>query len=156
PVDRHPSLPMDVPISLQSVIAVTDQQLSADQQAALHALSVFPPKPSSFSEEAALAVANCSVETLDALLGTGLVESSEASHYTIHQTIVDYAHLQLKGKAAHERLITYTTGFVEARKKDYETLEQESAIVLAALEAAYTLKQRAELIRSVYAFTPYL
>ncbi|HLI70398.1 MAG TPA: NB-ARC domain-containing protein, partial [Ktedonobacteraceae bacterium] len=81
PVERHPSLPSDTPISLRTVIAVTDQQLDSETSAALHALSVFPARPNSFSEEAALVVADCSVDTLDLLIDTGLLESSGRDRY---------------------------------------------------------------------------
>ena len=59
PVESHPSLPIETSLSLQSVIAVTDQLLPEPARHTLYALSVFPPKPNTFSEEAALAVAAC-------------------------------------------------------------------------------------------------
>src|SRR5205085_5760943 len=95
PAERHPSLPLDTPVSLQSVIAVTDSQLNEEQQTTLRALSVFPPKPDSFSETTAMAVTNCTPEMLDLLVDVGLLEISESGHYTMHQTIADYARLHL-------------------------------------------------------------
>jgi tetratricopeptide (TPR) repeat protein/transcriptional regulator with XRE-family HTH domain len=156
PVERHPSLPADTPLSLQSVFAVTDQQLDEQVRAALYALSVFPAKPISFAEEAALAVANCTVDALDTLFDAGLLESSISGRYTLHQTIADYARLHLEGTTAYERLITYFTGFVEEHKRDYELLEQESTIMLAALETAYELGWWAQLVRCTCAFAPFL
>ncbi len=156
PAETHPSLAIDTPLSLQSVIAVTDQQLSESVRAALYALSAFPPKPNSFSEEAALAVAACTVDALDTLTDTGMLESGGSDRYTLHQTIADYARLRLKGTAVHERLIAYATTYVEAHKTDYELLDQESSIVLAALEAAHELGKPAELVRAVSAFVPFL
>lgn len=156
PAGRYPSLPLDTPLSLQSVIAVSDQQLSEPARAALYALSVFPPRPDSFSEEAALAVVACPVETLDTLIDAGLLESSGSGRYTLHQTIADYARIHLREDAPKERLVSYITGYVEAHKKDYELLEQESNIILAALEEANKLGKRAELIRCVSAFVPFL
>jgi tetratricopeptide (TPR) repeat protein/transcriptional regulator with XRE-family HTH domain len=156
PVERHPSLPGDTPLSLQSVFAVTDQQLDEQARAALYALSLFPPKPNSFSEEAALAVANCTVGALDTLFDAGLLESSISGRYTLHQTIADYARFHLEETAAYERLVTYFTSFAEAHKKDYELLEQESNIILAALEIAYELGKWAALVRCACAFAPFL
>jgi tetratricopeptide (TPR) repeat protein/transcriptional regulator with XRE-family HTH domain len=156
PVERHPSLPTDTPVSLRTVIAVTDQQLDLRTSAALHALSVFPPRPNSFSEEAALAVAACGVETLDLLTDTGLLESSGSDRYSLHQTIADYARLQLKDYTAFELLISYITGFVEAHRKDYEVLEIESNNILAALEAAAEQARYHELTRATVAFAPFL
>jgi tetratricopeptide (TPR) repeat protein/transcriptional regulator with XRE-family HTH domain len=156
PVERHSSLPKDTSLSLRSVFAVTDQQLDEHTRAALYALSVFPPKPNSFSEEAALAVANCTAAALDTLFDAGLLESSVSGRYTLHQTIADYAQLHLNGNTAYERLISYFTNFVEEHKKDYELLEQESNIILAALEKAYELGKWIALVRCACAYAPFL
>ena len=163
PVERHTSLPTETPLSLQTVFEVTDQQLKEPERAALYALSVFPPKPNSFSEEAALAVADCTVETLDALSDTGLLESSGTDRYTLHQTIADYAHFALVGTrfsashtAAYEKLIAFVISYVELHKKDYELLEMEFNMIIAALEAAQEKGKQAELVRGVNAFAPFL
>jgi tetratricopeptide (TPR) repeat protein/transcriptional regulator with XRE-family HTH domain len=156
PVERHPSLPELTLLSLQSVFTVSDQQLDEQARATLYAFSVFPAKPNSFSEEAALVIANCSVDTLDTLFDAGLLESSVSGRYTLHQTIADYALARLEEAAPYERLVAYVTSFVEAHKKDYELLEQESNIIFAALEAAYELGSWAALIRSACAFAPFL
>ena len=156
PVERHSSLPAEAQLSLRSVFAVSEQQLDEQARASLYALSVFPPKPNSFSEEAALAVANCAVDTLDTLFDAGLLESSVSGRYTLHQTIADYARLHLEETTAYERLISYFTDFVEAHKKEYELLEHEGTIILAALEAAYELGKWAQLVRSACAFAPFL
>ncbi len=157
PTERHTSLQVDMPLSLHSVIDVTVQQLASDVKATLCALSVFPPKPGNFSEEAALYVADCDVVTLDALMDRGLLESADASHYTLHQTIADYARVALQGDPApYAHLITYMTNFVEQHKKEYEVLEPEYNSIIAALEAAYKFGKTEQLMRCVYAFIPYL
>jgi tetratricopeptide (TPR) repeat protein/transcriptional regulator with XRE-family HTH domain len=156
PVERHPSLTSDTPVSLRTVIAVTDQQLSEPTRHALHALSVFPPRPNSFSEEAALAIAACTIETLDEINNTGLLEINGSDRYSLHQTIADYARLQLHDYNAQQRLIAYITAFVETHRKDYEILESESSNILAALEAAVEQAHYAELIRVAVAFAPFL
>jgi tetratricopeptide (TPR) repeat protein len=156
PIERHPSLPASASLSLQSVFAISEQQLDEQARAALYALSVFPAKPNSFSEEAALAVAMCPVETLDTLFDAGLLESSMSGRYTLHQTIADYARLHLKGNAAYGRLIAHCTTFTEELTKDYEVLEQESAIILAALETAYQLGMWEQLVCCACAFAPFL
>ncbi|MBV9232337.1 MAG: tetratricopeptide repeat protein, partial [Chloroflexi bacterium] len=156
PVERHPSLPANTPLSLQSVIAVTDQQLNEEARAALYELSVFPAKPNTFSEEAALAVARCPVEVFDTLSDAGLLESSGSGRYTLHQTIADYARVHLKENVAYDRLIAYVINYVEAHKKDYELLEQESSTILAALEAAHELGRQVQLVRGVTIYAPFL
>ena len=156
PVETHPSLPTDISLSLHSVIAVTDQQLGAETQAALYALAVFPPKPNSFSEEAALAVTACSTAILDTLSDTGLLESSGADRYTLHQAIADYARIHLQETAPRDRLINYAINYIEAHKKDYDLLELESIVLLTALEQAQESGKQAELVRGVIAFAPFL
>jgi tetratricopeptide (TPR) repeat protein len=159
PAESHPSLPGDTPLSLQSIISVTDQLLVAQDSQALYALATFPPKPNSFSEEAALAVANCAAETIDLLNDIGLLESSSPGRYALHQTIADYARVHLAAQAAElasGRLIDYATKFVEMHKKDYEQLGRESSTILTALEEAYRLSKGAELVHLALAFTPFM
>jgi tetratricopeptide (TPR) repeat protein/transcriptional regulator with XRE-family HTH domain len=159
PIERHTSLSSDKPLSLQSVIAVSDKQLNAEARSALYALAVFPPKPNNFSEEAALVITAEAIEALDALSDAGLLENSGADRYTLHQVIADYARFQLQ--ETHEtnpyvRLIDYAIDFVGAHKTDYELLEQESPIILAALDAAYDIDRPRELIQAILAFAPFL
>lgn len=156
PAEEHSSLSSETHLSLHSVFSVTDDQLSPQERHAFYALSVFPAKPNTFSEEAALAIATCSVETLDKLSDYGLLESSDNGRYTLHQTIADYARLQLKENDAHERFITYIAGYVEAHEKDYDLLEQENVLISAALEVARTTGTHTSYIRIGLAFTPYL
>jgi tetratricopeptide (TPR) repeat protein/transcriptional regulator with XRE-family HTH domain len=159
PTESHPSLPGDTPLSLQSIISVTDQLLVAQDSQALYALATFSPKPNSFSEEAALAVADCDTETLDLLNDIGLLESSSPGRYALHQTIADYARVHLTGQAAElasGRLIAYATKFVEEHRKDYEQLGREGSTILTALEEAYRLKKDVELVHLALAFTPFM
>ena len=159
PIERHSSLSSDKPLSLQSVIAVTDKQLSVEARSALYALAVFPPKPNNFSEEAALVITAESIEALDALSDAGLLESSGADRYTLHQVIADYARVQLQEThetKPFERLIDYAIDFVSTHKTDYELLEQESPIILAALEAAHDKDRPEELVQAILAFAPFL
>ena len=159
PAESHPSLSVETPLSLQSVIAVTDQLLGERARAALYALAVFPPKPNTFSEEAALVVAACTIDELDALSDSGLLEINGGERYQLHQIIADYARINLKAKELEEaqgRLVDYVVDYVEEHKKDYEMLELESGTILAAIEVAHKSNSQAELVRMVLAFTPFL
>jgi tetratricopeptide (TPR) repeat protein len=149
-------LPADIPLSLHSVIALSDQRLNAQARDALRALSVFPPKPNSFSEEAALAVSADSVEALDALWDAGLLESSGPGRYTLHQTIGDYARMRGQETAARQRLVTYMVWYVRAHEHDYEALEREQSNILAALDAAGKLELSQELLQAVMALVPFM
>ena len=153
---RPVSLPPDIPLSLHSVIALSDQRLSSQARIALRALSVFPPKPGSFSEEAALAVSADTVETLDELWDAGLLESSGQGRYTLHQTIGDYARMQEQGTGVRQRLVAYMIWYVRVHEEDYEALEQEQGNILAALDAAEQLELSQELLQGVMALVPFM
>lgn len=136
PLSAHPSLPAGTPLSLQASIDLSVGPLPAEAQAMLAALALFPPKPNSFSEEAALAVSAGRTVTLDALGDAGLVESSGPGRYTLHQTIVDYARVHLPETSARPRFAHALLRWcVEERHPD-QTLEQEQANLWAALDLA--------------------
>ena len=88
---RPPHLPEYVPLSLQATIAVSEGYLSQQARDCWYRLVVFPAKPNSFSEEAALAVSQQGETGLDALWDAGLLESSGPGRYSLHQTLADYA-----------------------------------------------------------------
>lgn len=81
-LESTPTLSQAQPITMQDIIKVSDSHLSPQAQASLRALSVFPAKPNTFSEAAALAVANTSFEVLDELSDVGLLESGNSDRYT--------------------------------------------------------------------------
>ena len=95
PAESHPSLSIEIPISLQSVIEVTDRTLTPEVRAALYALAVFPPKPNTFSEEAALVVAACTIEELDALSDSGLLATDSAEKLVSEGVPFREAHRQV-------------------------------------------------------------
>ena len=154
--ERPDGLPVDASISLQAVIAVSDQNISEQAHGALCTLGVFPAKPDSFSEEAALMVSQQGVEVLDELWDAGLLESSGPGRYTLHQTIADYASAQSQSAStAHLQLVKYMLNYVQAYEQDYQALELETSSLLAALDAAASLQQWHELIQGVTALTPF-
>jgi tetratricopeptide (TPR) repeat protein len=154
---RSPSLPANIPLSLHAAITVSDQQISEEARKALQALSVLPSKPSSFSEEMALAVSGVTAEVLDEISDAGLLESSGPGRYTLHQTISDYAKIQINGNiAAHNRFIEYCVAYVKAHQTDYELLDPEISNILAAFDVAYQTGHHRELLQGIYAFTNFL
>src|SRR5260370_1570697 len=99
-LERPPMFSRETPVSLQTILEVSDLQLEEQARYALRALSVFPPKPNSFSEEAALAVCAVPVEGLDTLNDAGLLESQGAGRYTLNQPIPHYPSLHLPNMPA--------------------------------------------------------
>lgn len=153
--ERSPSLPAGIPLSLHAVIAVSDQRLSPQAHAALCDLALFPPKPNSFSEEAALAVSAAPAEALDELWDAGLLENSGPERFTLHHTIADYARMQ-SNPAASQRLIRYIGWYIQAHQQNYEALEQEQSNILTALEVAEMLHLPQAMIQGTIALVPYL
>ncbi len=155
-LERSPSLPVSKPVSLQNLIEVSDQQLDGQAQRTLRSLAVFPAKPNSFSEEAALAVSNVPVEMLDVLTDVGLLEVRGPERYSLHQTIADYARTHLTDTSAYERMASYYADYVEAHEKNYAALDQETVNIFAALQTAFEHNLYADLTRGVNAWMRFL
>ncbi|HEU5230098.1 MAG TPA: tetratricopeptide repeat protein [Ktedonobacteraceae bacterium] len=156
PLERSPNIDTDTHLSLQAAIEVSEKHLEGQACQALYAISVFPAKPDTFSEEAALAVCNVAGEMLDILLDSGLIEHGGQGRYTIHQTISHYAMLRRTGKAAEERMVTFFANLVQRYAKNYEVLERETENILAAFQFACDQQMWTELIRGINAFVPFL
>lgn len=93
-----PNLAANVPLSLYAAITICAQQLTPQAQATLNALAIFPPKPQSFSEEAALAMSRQSRETLDELYNAGLLENWGPGRYCLHPTVANYARTRARSQ----------------------------------------------------------
>jgi tetratricopeptide (TPR) repeat protein len=155
PLEVHPSLPARTPLSLQASIGVSVAALSQKAQAMLAALALFPPKPNSFAEEAALAVSAGTPETLDALVDAGLVESLGVGRYTLHQTIVDFARELPGDKQTCGRLAKFFASYVHRHQRDYSALEREHTNALTALQCAADEQMSAALIQTATALAPF-
>lgn len=158
PVEKHLGLPDGALLSLQSVIAVSDQILSPSSRAAFYALAVFPPKPQSFSQEAALTVTLCTHADLDELCDAGIVERY-GDRYMLHQVIADYVRLQLQGQArqdAIERFVSCVSRCVETNRKEYDLLEVESNTIRAALDLAHCYAHWDRLLSITCSFASFL
>lgn len=148
--------PAHTPLSLQAVIETSTRQLDDATQHVLSLLPVFPAKPHSFSEEAALAVSAAPVELLDVLIDAGLLESAGPGRYTLHQTIADYANTRQGNAAAYERLVEYFTHYVQVHATDFDALEYEMSNVLAALQVAFERGWYALLLQGALPFSLFL
>jgi tetratricopeptide (TPR) repeat protein len=142
-------------LSLMASINASYQALNKRARSLLLALSVFPAKPNDFSEEAALAVSAASTRILDALLDSGLLESSGPGRYTLHQTIADFARAKRISKKPGQRMAAFFASYVEAHQKDYGVLEGESSNALVALQFAADEQMAAELIQGANALAPF-
>lgn len=155
PLEAHPSFPSETPLSLAASIGLSVAALPPDAQQMLGALALFPPKPTSFSEEAALAVSSGMPETLDTLVDRGLVESAEPGRYRLHQTIVDYEQLDSDQQEARRRLVTWAVTWIETHQED-ALLEQELPILLEALRLAEAAQLQPFLMQGSITLAPFL
>ncbi|MEO7020255.1 MAG: NB-ARC domain-containing protein [Ktedonobacteraceae bacterium] len=140
--------------SLQEAIALSDRHGSKQAQDALRLLSAFPARPSTFSEQAALAVTGAPAEIFDQLSDAGLLESRGPDRYSLHRCIVDYAALQADNLLAERRLTDYFTNFVEAHQDEYQICKQEQINLFAALLFTYKYRMveaREKLIAAFFA-----
>ncbi len=153
---RSPNLPDNMPLSIYASIAISDQQLSQQAHDTLCALSIFPPKPNTFSEEAALAVSQKSVEVLDELWDVGLLESQGPKRYTLQPTIADYARTCSKGSEAQQQLVKYMLGYIQTHKHDYQILELEINNLLTTLDVASNLYMGDALVQIMVALVPFM
>ncbi len=155
-LDQHTGLSNDTPLSLQSVIAISDQHLSEQARQTLYALSVMPTKPRGFSEEVALAVSALPAEALDELCDAGLLECTSSNRYTLHQTIADYARLQLHSTTPYHRYMKYFIRFMISHEKDYPALGREFSNILTALDMAYEHNMQMDFVRGVHVLAAFL
>ena len=138
-LERDPRLEVGAPLSLQAMIGLSDAILDETARQALYVLSLFPAKPITFSEEAALVVTAASVEVLDRLVDAGLLECRGSDRYTMHQTIADYARSQPRpdpDQQAEQRMVRYFTRYSDRHREDPVAILREYPSILVALSLA--------------------
>ncbi len=138
-LERHSSLLGGTSLSLLAVIEISYEELDELSNFTLRALSVFPPKPNTFSEEAALAVCALPDEMLDKLTDYGLLESSGPERYMLHQVISDYARMHLGEMERRDVFQRYLRYFVElAEIMEFKLKEEPQRLEgLGQLEKEY-------------------
>ena len=156
PWEHSPSFPIGTALSVQGAIEISERQLPVQAQTALRALSIFPFKPNSFSEEAALKVCDIEVKVLDLLVDSGLLESHQPGRYYLHRTIADYGKLRRTDTHVEVRLVNFFVEFVHTRQHDDEALDQDLHNIIAAFEIAFERKMFAVLIRGILTLVPFL
>ena len=149
-------------VILDKLIGTIYDQLSQPTQNVLRLLTVFPAKPNTFSEEAALAVAlsestarNLSEDALNALSDNGLLEYSLVEErLTLHQMVHDYA-ASITDQNLHlpyQHMLTFYSAEVRQRGDEWRTTLKDHANLSAALEHA----DNAGILESIIAFYPYM
>jgi tetratricopeptide (TPR) repeat protein len=135
-LEAQPSLPIEAPITLRRVIALSDAGLEEASRRILAALAAFPPKPNTFSETAALSVSGGEAVGWDALLDAGLVEPVGSGRFALHPSVADYA-ASLGGiEAASRRMADWAASLPADRRGDLAALAADEVNALTALRLA--------------------
>lgn len=142
PLAVHPSIPSGEIITVPRIIKITCDALSQETLQAFWALSVFPPKPNTFSFEAASAVIAGPPASIDTLSEYGLLEKIGNDRYTLHQVIEEFARTNLEDKAAFDRmgsffsalLMPYSMPYSHFERTVLNTIYQEEENIRTSLE----------------------
>jgi len=138
-------------LSLWETIQISYDALSGSAQRLLRALAAFPLQPSTFSEAAACATADCTSDDLNALVDSGLVEltdpessSLDDDRYTLQRAIDSFARHQLDGQGeapdVYRRMLGFYVELVDRHGKQgsgYKAIQHEDENVCAALRGAH-------------------
>jgi tetratricopeptide (TPR) repeat protein len=131
------SAPGQAAPSLLTAVTWCAERLTDDERDTLRALSSFPPKPSTFSDDAALHVTGGRRDALTILVERGLLEMSGTGRYALHGSVSEYLHILPAPPAdASRRMAEFFVDAIRRQPGDVGFFEREQANVLAALDAA--------------------
>lgn len=143
---RHPSFVEFESLTLANVISLSESILNERARKALHSLSIFEPKPNSFSEEAALAISDVSVEILDTIVDSGLLSIDVSGRYQLHQAICDFLRIQHHDVMDISRMVNFYISQGRVGMFDKPNMIIETTNVLSALEYALNTEKNSEYI----------
>ena len=125
--------------SIRAVFETSWQMLDAPRQQALAALSIFP---TTFSAEAAAAVAGATLLDLDALCEKSLLQQHhEQERYIMHSLVRQFAAEKLVERApvVQRALVAHFHRFARLHQADYARLQPEWANLSSAVAMAHAL-----------------
>lgn len=142
-----------------AALSLSVEELSDEGRRAFWALSLFPPEPSSFSEDAGEAVSG-TLDVLDELVDYSLLKSEddgEQVRYSMHPSFAEYALKYLPSDAqASQQYMTFYRNFVSAHHRDYDGMMIEARNVENALALMIEDPQQdSALVRSAYLLAPF-
>ncbi|MBX7214668.1 MAG: tetratricopeptide repeat protein [Thermoflexales bacterium] len=154
PLERPPSLSARTVVSLDAVIALSFETLSEAERRMLVAMAIHTPKPDTFSRAAGCAVGGCSMDSIDRLIDSGLLEVAGDDRLTIHQTIADFASRLERDTDAPVRLIEHYTGFARENVGKFPVLDRDLSNILHATDLArrHQFKLFSPLVSLLYRF----
>ena len=154
---------------LQAIIATIVNEMPEGAQDMLYGLSLFSPKPASFTETAAAEITQARMDAFDGVMDSGLMQLhtltgllSAEDRYMIHQSVMDYAHFKLLEKPEADvrriqaQFANYFSEYAHVYAADHGALliEHEHILRAAALSAEHGFD--AALVKIALAVTPLL
>jgi hypothetical protein len=132
-LQEQPSLPIETVITIRCVIALRDAGLREALRRILDALAVFPAKPNTSSETAALAVLDGEAPLLDVCLDVGLVEATGGGRFALQHSFANYAATLWQTATAARRQIDRAASLSADRSDDLPGPAADEANALTAL-----------------------
>ena len=147
---------LNTSISLASAISLSVEELDETTRNVFNSLSIFPPKPNSFSENAALNILKTQARSLDKLTDMGLLEIAGNERYTLHQVLNDFARLEEQDNSLFQQMLRYYAIYVEQNNNDYEILLKEINNIIEALQVGLDNSEMADLTQLTDPFYQFL
>jgi len=155
PLEQHPSLPAGSSLSLPTIIGISYDALDGPAQTFLKALALFPPKPNTFSEIAALQISGESSSVLKELVDRRLVDEVRTGRYTLHQSTWDFGSQFEQNEVNETRFTEFFLSLLEESTKSVSDISSEVSNIRSALALA-RLRDAERFEEGVLLFTPYL
>lgn len=128
-------------LNLAAVIGLSLENLSSAAQQAFVRLTIFQPKPNSFSTDAAVQIADCSHEIFYELVDGGLVESLGHDRFALHQLIYDFGLPKVQDPAVPKALLSFTAAHVSTNRSAFSQLQLEQNNIQTSLELALQMQK---------------
>jgi tetratricopeptide (TPR) repeat protein len=125
-------------VSPLTAIDVSFMRLTPWQRQALAALSLFDPKPNTFSHDAACSILSASDQDWQGLINSGLIDSAGEDRHTLHQVIHDYLNQQPLPDLAVQTYVFHWTNWLLFNTRDAALVEVEMTSLMRALKLAET------------------
>ncbi|HPH96794.1 MAG TPA: tetratricopeptide repeat protein [Anaerolineaceae bacterium] len=150
------SVESTTPVTLQAILDVSYVSLPQKAQQALHTLALFPSKPGSFSDEAAMAVLEENIEDLDTLVDYGLLENVGVDRYSMHQVIADFAGLKYPPEPQIKAFFQYWVRWLDVHQTDYPQIDLETHTIRRALQLTQQFADHQYLVMIILKFRQFL
>jgi tetratricopeptide (TPR) repeat protein len=131
---------VQTPASLLATIDWCFEHLKDEDKYVLETLSFFPPKPNSFSDDAARYITEERSDSIEMLIDHGLLERTPPERYSLHRAVSEFLKRRAHEHTEHtpaQRMVHFFVSLVQQPDTTLNVLEQEKKNILAALGLAH-------------------